>query len=83
MTIATMAGMRRVLSDLTYADGTYGGGPLVIAALCGWQAIRADEPTHRWAWVATAAVMLIICAIYLVWTVRRAARHLDATANDD
>jgi hypothetical protein len=33
----------------------------------GIRAFVADESLARWAWTAIAALMLIICAVYVVW----------------
>jgi hypothetical protein len=62
--------MRRALKDLTFSEHSewFGLGPLVLAVLAGVRAFVADEPFARWAWTAIAVLMLILCAVYVVWT---------------
>ncbi|MFY1627496.1 MULTISPECIES: hypothetical protein [Micromonospora] len=61
--------MRQELKDLTFSDHSewFGVGPLLFAVLAGIRAIVADEPFARWAWAAVAVIMLIICAVYVIW----------------
>ncbi|MEU7616808.1 hypothetical protein AB0B27_12010 [Micromonospora rifamycinica] len=61
--------MRQVLKDLTFSDHSewFGLGPLLFAVLAGIRAIVADEPFARSAWTAIAVLMLIICAVYVIW----------------
>ena len=65
--------MRQALKDLTYSEHSewFGLGPLAIAVLAGIRAIVSDEPFARWAWATIAAVMLIICAVYVIWSRRK------------
>jgi hypothetical protein len=62
--------MRQALKNLTYSEHSewFGLGPLVLAVLAGVRAFVADEPFARWAWTAIAVLMLILCAVYTIWT---------------
>jgi hypothetical protein len=62
--------MRQALKDLTFSDHSewFGLGPLALAVLAGIRAFMADDPFARWAWTAIAVLMLILCAVYVVWT---------------
>ena len=59
--------MRQALRDLTFSEW-FGLGPLALAVLAGIRAFVADEPFARWTWTAIALLMLILCAVYVVWT---------------
>jgi hypothetical protein len=63
--------MRRMLRDLTFADFSLGGGPLLFAVVGGVNAARADQRSDRWMWTAAVAVMLGLGIIYVVWSLRR------------
>jgi Ca2+/Na+ antiporter len=62
--------MRQALKDLTVFEYSewFGLGPLALAVLAGIRAFVADEPIARWAWTAIAVLMLILCAVYVIWT---------------
>ncbi|OJF15139.1 hypothetical protein [Couchioplanes caeruleus] len=62
--------MRQALKDLTVSDHSewFGLGPLALAVVAGVRAFVADEPFARWAWTAIAVIMLILCAVYVIWT---------------
>ncbi len=64
--------MRQTMKDLAFSERSewFGLGPLALAVLAGIRALMADEPFARWAWSATAALMLIICVVYVLWTRR-------------
>ena len=66
--------IRTVLRDLTFSDYAEGAGPLILAGAATFKAVRADAPFDRWMWLAAAAVMLTVCVVFLVWTVRRRRR---------
>ncbi|MEU4688636.1 hypothetical protein [Actinoplanes sp. NPDC023714] len=61
----------RILRDLTLADLTWGGGPLVLAILAFVRAARVEESFDRGAWIACGVIMLAVCAAYLTWVWRR------------
>ena len=63
--------MRQALKGLTFSEYSewFGLGPLALAVLAGIRAFVADEPFARWAWTAVAVLMLILCAVYVIWTV--------------
>ena len=67
--------MRQTVRELTVSEHSewFGLGPLALAVLAGIRAFSADEPFARWAWAAIAALMLILCAGYVIWT--RKKRH--------
>ena len=72
--------MYRELRSLAAEELAIGGGPLFFAGLAAFAAVRADDATERWLCVAVAAHMLVLCAIYLVWAVRRSRRHVDSSS---
>jgi hypothetical protein len=61
--------MRQALKDLTFSENSewFGLGPLALAVLAGIRAFVTYEPFGRWAWTAIAALMLILCAVYVIW----------------
>ncbi|MCG5469937.1 hypothetical protein LADH09A_003876 [Micromonospora sp. LAH09] len=65
--------MRQALKDLTFSEHSewFGLGPLAVAVLAGIRANVADEPFARWAWAAIAVLMLIACAVHVIWTRKR------------
>ncbi|MEU7590357.1 hypothetical protein AB0A95_29200 [Micromonospora sp. NPDC049230] len=65
--------MRQALKDLTFSEHSewFGLGPLAIAVLAGIRAFVADEHFARWAWTVIAVLMLIACAVYVIWTRKR------------
>ncbi|MEU7609523.1 hypothetical protein [Micromonospora sp. NPDC049204] len=65
--------MRQAWKDLTFSEHSewFGLGPLALAVLAGIRAFVADEPFARWAWTAIAALMLVTCAVYVVWTTKK------------
>lgn len=65
--------MRQALKELSFSEHSewFGLGPLALAILAGIRAIVADEPFVRWAWTAIAVLMLIACAVYVIWTRRK------------
>ncbi|MBM7077907.1 MULTISPECIES: hypothetical protein [Micromonospora] len=65
--------MRQALKDLTYSEHSewFGLGPLAFAVLAGIRAMMADEPFARWAWITIAVLMLILCAVYVIWTKKK------------
>ncbi|WP_433796636.1 hypothetical protein [Actinoplanes sp. CA-252034] len=69
--------MRQSLKDLTFSEHSewFGLGPLALAVLAGIRALLADEPSARWVWAATAVLMLVLCAIYVVWARRHSGRR--------
>ena len=71
--------MRRALADLTLADGLWGGGPLLFAVLAVLRAVRTDDTTMQVGWGIVAAIMTVICGVYVVWSLRHRARAVDAT----
>ena len=66
--------MRRALADLTLADGLWGGGPLLFAVLAVLRAVRTDDTTMQVGWGIVAAIMTVICVVYVVWSLRHRAR---------
>ena len=65
--------MWRSLKNVTVSEHSewFGLGPLALAVLAGIRAFVADEVVARSAWAAIAILMLIICAVYVIWTRRR------------
>jgi hypothetical protein len=65
--------MRQALKDLTLSEHSdwFGLGPLALAVLAGIRAVMADEPFARWAWSLIAVLMLVLCAVYAIWTKRK------------
>ena len=65
--------MRQALKDLTFSEHSewFGLGPLALAVLAGIRAFMADEPFARWMWAAIAALMLILCAVYVIWAKKK------------
>ncbi|WFE66001.1 hypothetical protein [Micromonospora sp. WMMD714] len=65
--------MRRAMKDLTWSEHSewFGLGPLALAVLAGIRALVADESFDRWAWATIAVLMLILCAVYVIWTTRK------------
>ncbi|WP_420118401.1 hypothetical protein [Micromonospora sp.] len=65
--------MRQALKDLTYSEHSewFGLGPLALAVLAAIRAVMADEPFARWAWITIAVLMLILCAVYVIWTKKK------------
>jgi Ca2+/Na+ antiporter len=65
--------MRQALKDLTVSEYSewFGLGPLALAVLAGIRAFVADEPFARWAWTTIAVLMLILCAVYVIWTKKK------------
>lgn len=65
--------MRRELRELVHTEHSewFGLGPLVLAVLAGVRAFLTDDPFARGVWFAVSAVLLIVCAVYVIWTVRR------------
>lgn len=65
--------MRQAIKDLTYSEHSewFGLGPLAVAVLAGVRALVADEPFARGAWTTIAVLMLILCAVYVVWTKKK------------
>ncbi|SCF16746.1 hypothetical protein [Micromonospora chokoriensis] len=61
--------MRQALKDLTVSEHSewFGLGPLALALLAGFRAFVVDAPFARWAWTAVAVLMLILCAVYVIW----------------
>ncbi|MGC5291077.1 hypothetical protein [Micromonospora sp. DT231] len=44
---------------------------MALAVLAGIRAFVADEHFARWAWTAIAVLMLIACAVHVIWTRKR------------
>lgn len=67
------AHMRQALKNLTYSEHSewFGLGPLALAVLAGIRALMAEESFGRGVWTAIALLMLLLCAIYVIWTRRR------------
>ncbi|MEV6709669.1 hypothetical protein [Micromonospora wenchangensis] len=65
--------MRQAIKDLTYSEHSewFSLGPLAVAVLAGVRALVADGPFARWAWTTIAVLMLILCAVYVVWTKKK------------
>ncbi|MEV1159512.1 hypothetical protein AB0J27_29370 [Micromonospora chokoriensis] len=62
--------MRQALKDLTFSEHSewFGLGPLALALLAGFRAFVVDAHFARLAWTAVAVLMLILCAVYVIWT---------------
>ncbi|WP_305789679.1 hypothetical protein [Symbioplanes lichenis] len=67
--------MRQALRDLTFSEHSewFGLGPPALAVLAGIRAVVAGESFARWAWTAVAVLMLILCAVHVIWARRRPA----------
>ncbi|MEU1884901.1 hypothetical protein [Micromonospora sp. WMMD987] len=65
--------MRRAIKDLTWSEHSewFVLGPLALAVLAGVRAVVADESFDRWAWTTIAVLMLILCAVYVIWTTKK------------
>ncbi|MEU5548135.1 hypothetical protein ABZ738_00010 [Micromonospora sp. NPDC047793] len=65
--------MRQAMKDLTLSEHShwFGLGPLAFAVLAGIRALVADEPFARWAWTSIAVLMLILCAVYVIWAKKK------------
>jgi hypothetical protein len=61
--------MRQTLKELTFSEHSewFGLGPLALAVLAGIRALLTDDPSARWVWSAIAVLMLVLCAVYVVW----------------
>ncbi|MEU1755621.1 hypothetical protein ABZ436_23585 [Micromonospora matsumotoense] len=46
-------------------------GSAAFAVLAGIRALVAGEPFARWAWTTIAVLMLILCAVYVIWTKKK------------
>ena len=68
--------MRQELKDLTWSEHSewFGLGPLAIAVMAGIRAFMADESFARGAWIVVAVLMLILCAVYVIWARKRSER---------
>ena len=67
--------MRQSLKDQTFSEHSewFGLGPLAFAVMAGIRAFMADGSFAQWAWTAVAAIMLIICAGYVIWARKKHA----------
>ena len=65
--------MWRALKDLTISEYSewFGLGPLALAVLAGIRAFVADESFARWTWTTIAVLMLILCAVYVIWAKKK------------
>ncbi|GAA4954002.1 hypothetical protein [Actinoplanes utahensis] len=64
--------MRQALKDLTFTEHSewFGLGPLALAVPAGVRAFLTDDSFARAVWIAISAVLLTLCAVYVIWSRR-------------